>query len=149
MKYLKSYKIFESVDSIKSDLEDIFLDIKDSNPGEGWFVWVEGDSVSNLYEVYISFGSEEPYHSDFNEFDDEDEEYHSDYNENQISQALVECLERSIYYMSSLGWRNTIQFCTEYSSDPSEDNCEVVEIGDIEPGQWIQENQAIRIKFRK
>ncbi len=149
MKHLKTYHLFESVDNIKSDLEDIFLDIKDSNPGEGWFSWVDGDKISNLYEVYISFGSEEPYHSDFNEFDDEDEEYHSDYNENQISSALIESLERSIDYMSKLGWRYTIQICAEYSSDPSEDNCEDVTLQDIEPGQWMQENEAIRIKFRK
>ena len=145
MRYLKTYKLFESSNSIKSDLEDIFLEIKD---GSGWFYWVSVDPVGSFYDVYISFGSEEPYHSNHNEFED-DEQYHSDYNEARLSEDLIETLERSIEYMSNLGWSYELQVCTEYSSDPSEDMCDVITIDDLEPGQWLQENEAIRIKFRK
>ena len=148
MKHLISYKIFESYNNIKQDLEDIFLDVKESNPKERWFYWVDGDSISNLYDVYISFGSEEPYHSSHNEFDD-DEQYHSDYNEVQLSEDLMDSLIRSIDYMNELGWTYKIQFCTEYSSDPSEDYCEDITIDELEPGQWMQENQAIKIRFRR
>lgn len=145
MRYLKTYKVFESVSNIKSDLEDIFLEVKD-RAGEGWFYWVEGDDISQLVEVYISFGGEEPYNDDF---EDDDETYISDYPEVQISQDLIDSMMRSIEYMNSNGYSCKILLCSEYSSDPSEDVIEEITMDDLEPGQWMQENQAIRLKFKK
>lgn len=145
MKYLKSYRIFESVGNIKSDLEDIFQEVTD-RPGEGWFYSVDGDDLSGIVDVYISFGGVEPYNTDP---DDDDESYISDYPEVQISQELIESLNRAIDYMTSLGWSTKIQLCEEYSSDPSEDSCEDLTMADLEVGQWMQENQALRLRFRK
>ena len=43
MRYLKTYKIFENnTDIIKFDLEDIFLDVKDTHPEEKWIIWADG-----------------------------------------------------------------------------------------------------------
>lgn len=148
MKHIKTYKLFENTNT-KLDLEDIFLDVKDSHPEERWFYWVDGDDISNHYTVYISFGSEEPYHRHFDEVDedDDDESYQSDYPEVQISKELMDCINRAIEYMQ--GWKFTILLQDEYSSDPSEDNVEKIELQDLEVGQWMAENQAIKIIFRK
>ncbi len=147
MKHLKTYKLFENFDRIKADLEDIFLDVKHSHPDEEWIAWADGDDISNHYTVYISFGDEEPYHRDFDpEFDDE-EEYVSDYREVQISTELMDCIRRSIEFMKD--WKYTISLQDEYSSDPSEDNVEKIELEDLEVGQWMAENQSIKIIFRK
>ena len=149
MKHLKTYKLFESFDQIKNTLEDIFLDVKDSHPDEEWIAWADGDSISNYYTVYISFGDEEPYHRDFNPDDEEDDDegYQSDYREVQISKELMDCIYRSIEFMKN--WKYTIVLQDEYSSDPSEDNVEKIELEDLEVGQWMAENQSIKIIFRK
>ena len=143
MKHLKQYKIFENSNSIKSELQDIFLDLKDDNPSGEWFCWVEGESVSNLYEVYISFGSEEPW-EDYEDFDDDD--YHLRIN---IPNTLIECLHRAIDYMKSLGFREKLLFVTEYSGDSSEDYVEEISIDDLNTEQMMSENEAIRLKFIK
>jgi hypothetical protein len=147
MKHLKTYKLFENFDRIKADLEDIFLDVKHSHPDEEWIAWADGDDISNYYTVYISFGDEEPYHRDFDPGFDDDEEYVSDYREVQISTELMDCIRRSIEFMKD--WKYTILLQDEYSSDPSEDNVEKIELEDLEVGQWMAENQSIKIIFRK
>jgi len=143
MKHLKTYKLFESFDEIKTTLEDIFLDVKDSHPDEEWIAWADGDDISNNYTVYISFGDEEPYNRDFNP----DDEGYLDYREVRISKELMDCIYRSIEFMKD--WKYTIAIQDEYSSDPSEDNVEKIELEDLEVGQWMAENQAIKIIFRK
>ena len=143
MKHLKTYKLFESFDEIKTTLEDIFLDVKDSHPDEEWIAWADGDDISNNYTVYISFGDEEPYNRDFNP----DDEGYLDYREVRISKELMDCIYRSIEFMKD--WKYTIAIQDEYSSDPSEDNVEKIELEDLEAGQWMAENQSIKIIFRK
>lgn len=143
MKHLKTYKLFESFDEIKTTLEDIFLDVKDSHPDEEWIAWADGDDISNNYTVYISFGDEEPYNRDFNP----DDEGYLDYREVRISKELMDCIYRSIEFMKD--WKYTIAIQDEYSSDPSEDNVEKIELEDLEVGQWMAENQSIKIIFRK
>ncbi len=120
MKHLKTYKLFESFDEIKTTLEDIFLDVKDSHPDEEWIAWADGDDISNNYTVYISFGDEEPYNRDFNP----DDEGYLDYREVRISKELMDCIYRSIEFMKD--WKYTIAIQDEYSSDPSEDNVEKI-----------------------
>lgn len=156
MKHLKTYKIFESMDTVKSDLEDILTDIKDSNPEDYWYFWVEGEQVEgyekgDYYEVYISFGNEEPTKRDFedDEDEDDDEEFQSEYNENEISQSFIDAIKRTINYMEDLEFQYRLFFNTEYSSDPSEDEISRIDIDDLEVGGYIQENQSIRIQFRK
>jgi hypothetical protein len=157
MKHLKTYKIFESMDDIKSDLEDILTDIKDSNPEDYWYFSVDGEQIEgyekgDYYEVYISFGSDEPTKREFTEdedVEDDDDEFQSEYNENQISQALIDAIERAINYMEDLEFQYRIFTNTEYSSDPSEDEVSRIDIDDLEVGGYIQENQSIRIQFRK
>lgn len=149
MKHLKTYKLFENFDIIKSDLEHIFLDVQDTYPDEKWMVWVDGSETDNMYTIYISFGDEEPYHRDFNPDDDydDDEGYQSDYREVKISQELMDCIYQSINYMKD--WKFSLAIQDEYSSDPSEDNVEKIELEDLQVGQWMAENQAIKIIFRK
>jgi hypothetical protein len=144
MKHLKTYKIFENFNLIKSDLEHIFLDVQDTYPDEKWMVWVDGSKIDNMYTIYISFGDEEPYHRDFNP---DDEGYQSDYREVKISQELMDCIYQSIKYMKD--WKFSLAIQDEYSSDPFEDNVEKIELEDLQVGQWMAENQAIKITFRK
>lgn len=141
------YKTNESIDIIKSELDDIFLDLTDRQ-SEDWFVYIDKEwGGSGLeYHLYISFGDEEPYDRRIGENDWlEDPEY----KDLQISQDLLDSIERSIDYMSSLGFKNKIMIYTEYNSDPAQDDVQVVSIDDIKVGQWMQENESIRIIFKK
>jgi hypothetical protein len=141
------YKTNESIDIIKSELDDIFLDLTDRQ-SEDWFVYIDKEwGGSGLeYHLYISFGDEEPYDRRIGENDWlEDPEY----KDLQISQDLLDSIERSIDYMSSLGFKNKIMIYTEYNSDPTQDDVQVVSMDDIKVGQWMQENESIRIIFKK
>jgi hypothetical protein len=51
--------------------------------------------------------------------------------------------------MEDLEFQYRLFFNTEYSSDPSEDEVCRIDIDDLEVGGYIQENQSIRIQFRK
>ena len=141
------YKTNESVDQIKSDLNDIFLDLTDRT-SEDWFVYIDKEWGGNglEYHLYISFGDEEAYDRRIGE-DDWFED--PDYKEVQISEDLLDSIERSIDYMSDLGFNNKIKIHTEYNSDPSQDDIQVINIDDIKDGQWMQENESIRIVFKK
>jgi hypothetical protein len=150
MRHLKTYKIFENnTDIIKFDLEDIFLDVKDTHPEEKWIIWADGGlyttgkEFSNYYTIYISFGEEEPYNNEYLE----DEELIHDYPQVKISEELMKCIERSIEYMKD--WNCKIFIQSEYSSDPSEDDVEEITIDDLQVNQWIAENQSIKLIFRK
>jgi hypothetical protein len=150
MRYLKSYKIFENnTDIIKFDLEDIFLDVKDTHSEEKWIIWADGGlytpgkEFNNYYTVYISFGEEDPYNNEYLE----DEELIHDYPQVKISEELMKCIERSMEYMKD--WNCKIFIQSEYSSDPSEDDVEEITIDDLQANQWIAENQSIKLIFRK
>jgi hypothetical protein len=123
--------------SIKTILEHMFYDLTDLG---SWFVWVDEYSVFSKphdYEVYISFGDTEPY----NRFED-------DYlDEKQIPEELINSIELAINFMKEEGYQFQILLCDEYSADPSEDYKEEIDISDLSTGQWLSENQSIRIKF--
>jgi len=138
MKHLKTYHLFESVDNIKSDLEDIFLDVSDQST---WFVSVDGDNISKFYEVYISFGDTEPYNNQ------EDDEF--GYEQKEIPTELIDCVKRSIDVMNNNGYSHKLLFCSEYSSDSSEDILSSIEIEDLYNNMIMSENESIRIRFRK
>jgi len=129
----------ESVDanSIKKTLEQMFFDLTDLG---SWFVWVDeysGFSKPQDYEVYISFGDTEPY----NRFED-------DYlDEKQIPEELIYSMKSAIDFMEAEGYQFQILLCDEYSADPDEDYIEKIDISDLSQGQWLSENQSIRIKF--
>lgn len=125
-------------DFIKNTLEHIFLEVSDVSD---WFFWVEGDIFSNLYEVYISFGDFEPYHRE------NEGEY--GYQQKGIPENFIDCIRRSIDFMESEGYHQNILFCTEYSSDPGEDDYSDIEVEDLYNGMIMSENEAVRIKFSK
>ncbi len=135
-------------DEVKEILSEIFLEVSDRT-SEKWFHWVDKNSGGrgDEYEVYISFGDEEPYNRIY--ADEEDWLSDPSYGEVVISDDLVECIKRAIDYMKDLGMRHRITFNTEYSSDPTEDEVEEVSINDIKSGMFMQENQCIRINFFK
>ena len=141
------YKTNESIDLIKSDLNDIFLDLTDRQ-SEGWFVYIDKEWGGNglEYHIYISFGDEEAYDRRIGEDDwFEDPQYE----EFEISQDLIDSIERSLEYMSNLGFDSKIKIHTEYNSDPTQDDIQSISIDDIKVGNWMQENESIRIIFKK
>lgn len=115
----------------------MFFDLTDLG---SWFVWVDeysGFSKPHDYEVYISFGDTEPY----NRFED-------DYlDEKQIPEELIFSMKSAIDFMEAEGYQFQILLCDEYSADPDEDYIEKIDISDLSQGQWLSENQSIRIKF--
>jgi hypothetical protein len=141
------YKTNESVDQIKLDLNDIFLDLTDRT-SEEWFVYVDkewgGSGIE--YHIYISFGDEEAYDRRIGENDWLED---PDYDYVQIPKELVDSITRSIDYMGGLGFSNKIEMQIEYNSDPSQNEIEVVNLEDIKTKTWMQENEAIRIIFKK
>ena len=141
----EGYNKTESV-SFKSVLHEIFLDVSDVG---SWYVQVDeyhtskdGFSEPIECEVYISFGDTVAYVG-------REEEDDLGYDQKEINQDLIDCIKRSIDVMGEEGFSNQILYCTEHSHHPEEDYIEKLEIDDLEPGQWMSENDAIRIKFTK
>ncbi len=130
-------------DSIRQILNDIFLEISDNS---NWYFSVEGDNISNYYEIYISHGDEQPYH---NAWRREEGDGEWGYKSIKISKELIDCIKRSIDFMSSEDYYYNLLFCSEYSSDPGEDYIDTIDIEDLKPGQSMLENESIRIKFSK
>lgn len=131
-------------DVIKQTLNDIFLQVSDQ---PSWFCWIEGDKLSNLYEIYISFGSENPYREP--DFIDDEGWDHTVYDEKEIDNDTIDAILRSIDYMSEYGYNYKIFYCIEYSSDRSEDIIEEISLRTLKELKYIRENEAIRINFRK
>ena len=133
-------------DLIESTLNDIFLEISDVGD---WYADVSvystpGKATGEDYEIYISFGDSEPY---LNRGEEGLEEY--GYQQKEIPEDFLDCIRRAIDFMDSEGYHYNILFCTEYSSDPGEDDYSNIEVVDLYNDMIMSENEAIRIKFRK
>jgi len=126
MKYLKSYKIFESAGQ---DLSDIFLEVNDELL---WKAEVWSDSQSQKWIVVIQTV-------------DEDEEYEL---EGQIPPPVViESIERSIDFMNGEGFTNyQITFENSDSTGSAEfEEINLEEVSDLD----VWPNNFIRIEFWK
>lgn len=133
-------------DLIRQTLNDIFLEISDVSD---WFAHVDvystpGKATGKDYEIYISFGDSEPY---LNRGEEGLEDY--GYQQKEIPKDFIDCIERAIDFMDSEGYYHNILFCTEYSSDPGEDDYSDIEVEDLYNGMIMSENEAVRIKFTK
>jgi len=123
MKYLKSYKIFESV---SNDLSDIFLEVNDEPI---WKAEVWPESQSQKWIVVIQTV-------------DEDEEYEL---EGQIPPPVViESIERSIDFMNDEGFSN-YQITFENESDNYFEEINLDEVSNLD----VWSNNFIRIEFTK
>ena len=126
MRYLKSYKIFESAGQ---DLSDIFLEVNDELL---WKAEVWPDSQSQKWIVVIQTV-------------DEDEEYEL---EGQIPPPVViESIERSIDFMNGEGFTNyQITFENSDSTGSAEfEEINLEEVSDLD----VWPNNFIRIEFWK
>ena len=133
-------------DLIESTLNDIFLELSDVSD---WYADVEvystpGKSTGTDYEVYISFGDYEPY---LHRGEEGREDY--GYKQKEIPENFIDCIRRSIDFMNSEGFNHSLLFCSEYSSDPGEDDYSDVKVEDLYNDMIMSENEAIRIKFTK
>lgn len=123
MRYLKTYKIFESVGQ---DLPDILLEINDELlwKAECWL-----ESQTGRWIIVIKTVSE-------------DEEY--DLEGQTPTQSVIESIERSIDFMNGEGFTHyQITFDNEYDDQYEEINLEGVSDLDVWP------NNFIRIEFWK
>ncbi len=126
MKYLKSYKIFESTGN---DLSDIFLEVNDETywKAECWSQSQDGKWVVVIQTV------------------DDDEEYEL---EGQIPPPVViESIERSIDFMNGEGFTNyQITFENSDSTGSAEfEEINLEEVSDLD----VWPNNFIRIEFWK
>jgi hypothetical protein len=123
MKYLKSYKIFESA---SQDLSDIFLEVNDELL---WKAEVWPDSQSQKWVVVIQTV-------------DEDEEYEL---EGQTPPpVIIESIERAIEFMNDEGFTNYgITF--ENEDDNQYEEISLEEVSDLD----VWPNNFIRIEFWK
>ncbi len=123
MKYLKSYKIFESTGD---DLSDIFLEVNDETY---WKAKVWPESQSGKWVVVIQTV-------------DEDEEYELE--GLTPPPVVIESIERSIDFMNSEGFTNYgITF--ENEDDNQYDEISLEEVSDLD----VWPNNFIRIEFWK
>jgi hypothetical protein len=123
MKYLKSYKIFESTGD---DLSDIFLEVNDE---KYWKAKVWPESQSQKWVVVIQTV-------------DEDEEYELE----GLTPApvVIESIERSIDFMNSEGFIN-YQITFEMEDDDEYLEISLEEVKDLD----VWPNNFIRIEFWK
>ena len=123
MRYLKTYKIFESVGN---DLPDILLEINDETY---WQAECWPDSQTGKWVVVIQTV-------------DEDEEYEL---EGQTPPPIViECIERSIDFMNGEGFTNYgITF--EMEEDDQIEDIDIDGLSDLD----VWPNNFIRIEFWK
>ncbi len=123
MKYLKSYKIFESTGD---DLSDIFLEVNDE---KYWKAKVWPDSQSGKWVVVIQTV-------------DEDEEYELE----GLTPApvVIESIERSIDFMNSEGFIN-YQITFEMEDDDEYLEISLEDVSDLD----VWPNNFIRIEFWK
>jgi hypothetical protein len=123
MRYLKTYKIFESAGQ---DLSDIFLELNDELL---WKAEVWPDSQSQKWIVVIQTV-------------DEDEEYEL---EGQIPPPVViESIERSIDFMNGEGFTN-YQITFENEDDDQYEEINLEDVSDLD----VWGNNFIRIEFWK
>ena len=141
MKYLKLYKIFESVESISDDLEDILTDLKDVS-GD-WYFFVEGDDMSKFIEVYISFGDKNP-----QELERDDDDEGPVYKDENISDDIILTIQTVMNYMKNINWNGSIFIVTEFGNDPDYDMRERVTLEEL-GNSYLGENESIRLTFVK
>lgn len=123
MKYLKSYKIFESAGQ---DLSDIFLEVNDET---FWKAEVWPDSQSQKWVVVIQTV-------------DDDEEYEL---EGQTPPPVViESIERAVDFMNSEGFIKT-QITFENSEDDQIEEIDVDGLSELD----VWSDNFIRIEFWK
>ncbi len=123
MKYLKSYKIFESTGD---DLSDIFLEVNDETY---WKAKVWPESQSGKWVVVI-------------QTIDEDEEYELE--GLTPPPVVIESIERSIDFMNSEGFTN-YQITFEIEDDDQYDEISLEDVSDLD----VWPNNFIRIEFWK
>ncbi len=126
MKYLKTYKLFESVGN---DLSDIFLEVNDES---FWKAEVWPDSQSQKWIVVIQTV-------------DEDEEYELE--GLTPPPVVIESIERSIDFMNGDGFTNyQITFENSDSTGSAEfEEINLEEVSDLD----VWPNNFIRIEFWK
>jgi hypothetical protein len=123
MKYLKSYKIFESTGN---DLSDIFLEVNDES---FWMAEVWPDSQSGKWVVVIQTV-------------DEDEEYELE--GLTPPPVVIESIERSVDFMNGEGFTN-YQITFENEDDDEYLEISLEEVKDLD----VWSNNFIRIEFWK
>lgn len=123
MKYLKTYKLFESVGN---DLHDIFLEVNDETY---WQAKVWPDSQSQKWVVVIQTV-------------DEDEEYELE--GLKPTSVVIESIERAIDFMNSDGFTN-YQITFEVEDDDQYLEISLEDIKDLD----VWSNNFIRIEFWK
>ncbi len=133
-------------DLIEQTLNDIFLEVADVSD---WYADVSaystpGKITGTDYEVYISFGEYEPY---LYRGEEGMEDY--GYQQKRIPENFIDCIRRSIDFMNSEGFHHSLLFCSEYSSDPGEDNLSNIKIEDLYNDMIMSENEAIRVRFSR
>jgi hypothetical protein len=141
MKHLKLYKIFESVESISDDLEDILTDLKDVS-GD-WYFFVEGDDMGKFIEVYISFGDENP-----QELERDEDDEGPVYKDENISDDIILTIQTVMNYMKNINWNGSIFIVTEFGNDPDYDMRERVTLEEL-GNSYLGENESIRLTFVK
>lgn len=107
MKYIKKYKIFESLDDIRMDIDDILLDIKDSinfqvtiygemkspesYPARLYSTFQFNDNVINLIEI--------------------DRRFDSKSESNKLSDFELDSIKRLVDYITDKGYKCSMVIC--------------------------------------
>ena len=123
MKYIKTYKIFESVGQ---DLPDILLEINDELL---WKAECWSESQTGKWIIVIKTVSE-------------DEEY--DLEGQTPTQSVIEAIERAIDFMNGEGFVN-YQITFENKDDNQYEEINLEEVSDLD----VWSNNFIRIEFWK
>lgn len=123
MKYLKKYKLFES---IGNDLPDILLEINDENY---WKADCWSESQTGKWVVIIKT------------VDGDDEEYVKSHKPLPI---VVETIERAIGFMNGEGFTN-YQITFDNEKDDQYEEITLEEVSDL----YVWSNNFIRIEFWK
>ena len=131
MRYLKTYKLFESVGN---DLPDILLEINDETywKAECWPDSQDGKWVIVIKTVGIG--------SDYYVEDDEEYELEGQ----KPTQSVIETIERAIDFMNGEGFTN-YQITFETDEDDQYEEINLEEVSDLD----VWSNNFIRIEFWK
>lgn len=102
MKYLTTYKLFESNEDIIDDLRDIFIDYNDDSLSVSFHKLNPNRHLSS-YHTQLHNRADYKIIIDFDQNNIEDYDDESYYGKN-VNVSLVELIERSIDYMDSIGY---------------------------------------------
>jgi len=126
MKHIKSYKLFESDESIEFDLEDIFLEVNDDS---SWKASVYSGSKGQKYYVIIQTQNE-----------------NAMLKNTTLPNLIIESIKRSIDFMKSNGFSDCIVTLEDPFSEKkltSPTDLDSLENLDMKPDNYI------RIEFSK